>query len=360
MASLRKRMAQSTAPPASAVISCILYICIECLQDNEAEATTLWQRAVEMMRSTTDDRVPTGPATQLERSLTGGIRDLLQNMAASRRIRTQWEKKSDQSDTTFRSLHDAREELFVLLFEAHDFILDAIKVIIINQEKDWTPPSELTFRQQSLQMKYLRWHKALESMTLEPGILVSGWDDSYKDEHRSMLLVTYGQYFITVCAILSTYETIFDSFHQIFQSMVDHAELIIASGSNETRPVFIFETRVIPQLFFVATKCRHPVIRRKAISLLRSGAEVENTWKADTLADIAERVVGTEESGSLDGVFSLERYTMELPPESNRMCRDAVLELPGPDGQPANFHHFVIWKQDENGKWMPVKHLVKV
>lgn len=359
MAGLRKRMEQSTIRSASAVISCILYICIECLQDNEAEATALWQRAVEMMRSTADGQVAIWPATQLERSLASGIRDLLQNMAASQRIRTQWEKNSDKAYTPFQSLYDAREELFVLLFESHDFIVDVIKIIIINHEKDWTPPSELTFRQQSLQTKFLRWHESLESMMMKSGI-VSSQDDSYRDDHYSMLLVTYGQYFITVSAILSMYETTLDNFLPIFQSMVDHASRVIAAESKGTRPVFIFETRVIPQLFFVATKCRHPVIRRQAISLLRTGAEIENTWKADTLADIAERVVGTEESGSIDGAFCIEPHTMELPPESNRMCRDRVIELPGPDGQPANFHHFQIWKQDGNQVWSLVRHLVKV
>ncbi|KEF61712.1 uncharacterized protein A1O9_03281 [Exophiala aquamarina CBS 119918] len=358
MAGLRKRIEQTTAQSASAVISCILYICIECLQDNVAEATALWQRAIEMMRSTAGGQVAKWPATQLERSLARGVRDLLQNMAASQRIRTQWERKSDKSNTPFQTLPDARDELFVLLFESHDFIVDVMK-IIISQGKDWTPPSELSFRQQSLQSKFLRWHEALETMMMKPE-LECAQDDSHEDEHYSVLLVTYGQYFITVCTILNMYETAFDNFLPMFQSMVDHAGHVVAAGSKETRPVFIFETRVIPQLFFVATKCRHPVVRRQAISLLRTGAEVENTWKADTLADIAERVVGTEESGSIDGVFCPEPSTMELPPEDHRMCRDRIIELPGPDGQPTNFHHFETWKQGENQMWCLVKHLVKV
>lgn len=98
--------------------------------------------------------------------------------------------------------------------------------------------------------------------------------------------------------------------------MVDHASRIIVPRSKGPRPVFMFETRFIPQLFFVATKCRHPAIRRQAISLLRLGPEVENTWKADTLADIAERVVGTEESGEINGAFCIEPYSMDLPPKT--------------------------------------------
>jgi hypothetical protein len=354
MAGLRNRMKQAPTQSVTAVISCILYICIECLQDNEAEAIALYQRAIEMMRSSAENRPAIWPATQLEKSLGSGVRDLLQNMAASQRIRTQWERIPDKSERPFRSLLDAREELFVLLFDSHDFIVDTIKIIITEQAKDWIPPSESLFRQHSLRTRFLRWHEALEDMINRPG------NNDYEDEAYSILLVTYGQYFITVCTILSMYETAFDDFLPIFQTMVDCAGRIVAPKSKESRPVFIFETRVIPQLFFVATKCRHPVIRRQAISLLRTGAEVENTWKADTLADIAEWVVGTEESGEIGGSFCLEPQGMELPPENNRMCRDRVIELPGTDGQPANFHQFVIWQQDENDMWLPINHSVKL
>lgn len=355
MAGLRKRMKeQATTQSATAVISCILYICIECLQDNEAEAIALYQRAIEMMRSCTENRPAIWPTMQLESSLGNRVRDLLQNMAASQRIRTQWERIPDKAETPLQSLVDAREELFVLLFESHDFIVDTINILVTEQAKDWTPPSESLFRQRSLRTRFLRWHERLESLINSPGM------DDYEDEAYSVLIVTYGQYFITVSTILSMYETAFDDFLPVFQAMVNYAGRVVAPKSKGPRPVFIFEVRVIPQLFFVATKCRHPVIRRQAITLLRTGAEVENTWKADTLADIAEWVVGTEESGQIGGPFHLEPLGMELPPESNRMCRDRVIELPGPDGQPANFHQFETWQQDDNDKWLPIKHLVKL
>lgn len=358
MTGLRNRIQQTTTPSATVLISCILYICIECLQDNIAEAVSLYQRAIEMMRTTADGQLAIGPGSQLEKSIGNGLRDLLQNMAASQRIPTLWERVPDQYGTSFESPTDAREELFVLLFESHSFIMDAIK-IIIHQSKDWVPPSDMVVRQHSLQTKFQKWYRALENTRTGVGTMTSQAEDA-DDESYAILEMTYGQYYITLSTILNMYETAFDEFNPLFQTMVEHASRIIVPRSKGPRPVFMFETRFIPQLFFVATKCRHPAIRRQAISLLRLGPEVENTWKADTLADIAERVVGTEESGEINGAFCIEPYSMDLPPENHRMCWDRVIELPGPDGQLANFHLFVIWQQDDAHAWSPIQHSVQV
>lgn len=359
MTGLRNRMQQTKTPSATAIISCILYICIECLQDNISEAVALYQRAIAMMRTTANGEVAIWPTTQLEKSVGSGVRDLLQNMAASQRIPTLWERIPDQYGTAFDSPLDAREELFVLLFDSHEFIMDSIKAIIISQDKNWSPPSDLVLRQQSLQTKFQKWYRAIENSRARLSTARSQDEDS-EDEGYSLLLVTYGQYYITLSNILNMYETAFDKFNPLFQTMVDQASQIIIPKSKGPRPVFMFETRFIPQLFFVATKCRHPTTRRQAIALLRLGPEVENTWKADTLADIAERVVGTEESGDINGNFRPEPDSMELPPENHRMCWDKIIELPGPDGQPANFHRFFRWQQDDNHIWTPVQHLVKV
>ncbi|KAK5061418.1 hypothetical protein LTR84_007961 [Exophiala bonariae] len=359
MTGLRHRMQQTTTPSATDIISCILYICIECLQDNISEAVALYQRAVAMMRTTANGEVAVWPTTQLEKSIGTGVRDLLQNMAASQRIPTLWERIPDQYGATFESPLDAREELFVLLFDSHDFIMDSIKAITINQDKDWSPPSELVMRQQSLQARFEKWYRALENSRAMLGTTRTQ-DEESEDEGYSLLLVTYGQYYITLSNILNMYEIAFDKFNALFQTMVDHASRIIIPQSKGPRPVFMFETRFIPQLFFVATKCRHPTIRRQAIKLLRLGPEVENTWKADTLADIAERVVGTEESGNINGTFRLEPCSVGLPPENHRMCWDRITELPGSDGQPANFHQFVIWQQTDNHTWLPIHHMVNV
>jgi len=294
-------------------------------------------------------------ATQPERSRENTLRALLQNMSASHLLPLQQCRIFNESEMTFQTRLDAREELYVLLFAAREFILDAIE-IRVTQAKDWTPPSELISRQRFLQTRFLKWHSAFDDMINSPGFAST----QNEIEPYSLLHVAYGHHFILLSTLLSMYETAFDKFLPIFQTMIDNASRIVATGRDELRPVFMFETRVIPTLFFIATKCRHPVIRRQAVSLLRSGAEIENTWKADPLADFAELTVGIEESGNPHGAFCPEPGQHELPPENSRVYRGQIIALPDSDGRPAKFHRFTMWQQDESLAWSLIEYTLRI
>ncbi|KAI7525808.1 hypothetical protein KC317_g21196 [Hortaea werneckii] len=52
---------------------------------------------------------------------------------------------------------------------------------------------------------------------------------------------------------------------------------------------------IVSPMYFVATKCRHPQIRRRAIKLLRHTKRRESLWDSNVSAAIAERVVAIEE-----------------------------------------------------------------
>ncbi|KIX92680.1 uncharacterized protein Z520_11532 [Fonsecaea multimorphosa CBS 102226] len=351
IARLRAGLKQGATRPTTAVISCILYICIECLQDHPSEAIALYQRAVAMMEATAEPEHQTCRTTQSESSVASTVRALLQNMSASQRLPLS--RGMVFNNPPLETLSAARDSLFVLLFAAHDFLVDT-REIRTDKPKDWTPPSDLIARQQQIRMDFLKWHSAFEDMTKCPERA------SIEDEveRYSLLHVVYGYYFILVCTGLSMYETDFDEFFPMFQNMVDHASRIIAPKSEELRPVFMFETRVIPSLFGVAVKCRHPVIRRQAISLLRNGTQVENTWRADTMADIAEWSVGIEESGSVHGVFCPQPPSqMDLPPENHRLHWSQMVELRDSDGRATKFHQVRKWEQDDNQVWSLVDHM---
>ncbi|OAG36698.1 hypothetical protein AYO21_09082 [Fonsecaea monophora] len=271
-------------------------------------------------------------------------------MSASQRLPL--DRKRAFGRMVFETLADARDGLYVLLFAAHDFIVDT-REIRISKPKDWTPSSDLVTRQERLRTDFLKWHTAFEERFRCP----SRPPLQHEVEPYSLLHVVYSYYFILVCTGLSMYETDFDKFFPIFQTMVDHASRIVTPRVDELRPVFMFETRVIPSLFAVGVKCRHPVIRRQAIALLRNGTRVENTWRADAMADIAEWSVGIEESGSIHGVFCPEPPDIELPPENHRVHWSQVIELPDSDGRASKFHQVQKWEQDEHHVWSLVDHL---
>ncbi|KAK0646519.1 hypothetical protein B0T16DRAFT_328915 [Cercophora newfieldiana] len=60
--------------------------------------------------------------------------------------------------------------------------------------------------------------------------------------------------------------------------------------------MFTFEMHIIAPLYYVATKCRHPLIRRAALDLLRRNpARRENLWRANVMAAIADQTIRLEE-----------------------------------------------------------------
>lgn len=125
--------------------------------------------------------------------------------------------------------------------------------------------------------------------------------------------------FIWVSTALNQHETVFDDYVDTFSAIIPLAvefmdALAAAPASREqlgpgkpggsalsadTRrlsAMFSFEMHIIAPLYFVAAKCRHPVIRRSALSLLRRNpARRENLWRANVMAAIAERTMRVEE-----------------------------------------------------------------
>lgn len=351
IASLRDRIKTERSHSSVAIVACMLYMCIECLQDHVVEAVVLYRHAVGMVGLATPDNRERSSITELETRLDCKIRALLRHETMSHGLPVPRPKLVlDSNSGSFQELADAREELYALITETQAFIQHVVRIKQMHG-KDWPAPPNLIAQQEYHQTDLLRWHGAFSSTTSSPGAVNS----PNEIELRSVLLVVYTQYFIWLSVCLSTFETAFDGFFLYFESMVRHAERVIASTAPETRPVFLLESRVIPSLYFVAIKCRHPWIRRRALFLLRNGPRVENIWKAEPMAVVAERSIEVEESGAihsgLDQVQAQHLRTDNLPPECNRLYQQEVIDLKDTNGHTS--HQLVLcgWRQDEDLQW---------
>jgi hypothetical protein len=76
---------------------------------------------------------------------------------------------------------------------------------------------------------------------------------------------------------------------------------------------FLFDMEIVSPLYYVGMKCRHPVIRRRAIKILKRTQRREGLWDSNMAAAIAERIMLLEEANltTLDG--------SELPKEEDRI-----------------------------------------
>jgi len=86
-----------------------------------------------------------------------------------------------------------------------------------------------------------------------------------------------------------------------FKELVALGEKIISStlpgsGLPGQSTSFCLDTGIIPPLYHVASHCQDPVVRRKAVALLRSTSRQEGLWNSLLIANVAERIIEIQES----------------------------------------------------------------
>jgi hypothetical protein len=120
---------------------------------------------------------------------------------------------------------------------------------------------------------------------------------------------------------LCPYETIWDQYKPQYEEILQLAETILGDTSrfpDQESKSFSFEICAIPAIQFVAWKCRWPAIRRRALLLLRASPLRECLFDTKYSHALYERVMMLEES-SLNlkpGEIPAED---QLPPEAARI-----------------------------------------
>lgn len=101
----------------------------------------------------------------------------------------------------------------------------------------------------------------------------------------------------------STEQTGWDKYIAEHEEMVSLAATIhessvsTAGASSGYAPCFSLDMNFIPPLYSVAHRCRDPIIRRKAISLLYAVQRQEGIWNSILTARVAQRLMEIEEAG---------------------------------------------------------------
>jgi cholestenol Delta-isomerase len=147
--------------------------------------------------------------------------------------------------------------------------------------------------------------------------LLSNWSISFnhllstsniaKQTPNSVILMKMYHILLTILVSVRVYGL--ESRHD---SQLNHYRYLVALGTTiitneESRDasmfddaIFSFEPGVIFALFFTAIKCRHPVVRRQAVDLLRRSRQREGAWESVGAAHVADFVIEVEEEGLTD------------------------------------------------------------
>lgn len=199
----------------------------------------------------------------------------------------------------FRSVDEARDCLDRCTCSLYHRMISSQFRELEEHEVDTNPLSQLTTNPLD------EWEMSFESfMTKESGNL------SPREQKVAVLLeIQHITATILGTAGPSSEETIFDCFEEEFSRIIELAYLLTADASEEQRsPIPTFDMGILPHLYFVASRCRHPLLRRKALELLRRGPRQEGIWSRDMLAGIGERIMGMEEKlcGSVESSMDIK------------------------------------------------------
>ncbi|OCL10853.1 hypothetical protein AOQ84DRAFT_438081 [Glonium stellatum] len=143
-------------------------------------------------------------------------------------------------------------------------------------------------------------------------------------ENIANLLVAYHSTRIKLLVCLGPFEIAYDACSTNFRAIVEAADCILASRlpsclSGDTK-YFTLEASIIEPLYFTSLKCRHPQLRRRALSLLhRSGKE--GVWDGSVMAEIADFIISIEDGGTDDSQYISDELCVE---ESKRVHGTAV------------------------------------
>lgn len=329
ISALMRRMEQGDSAGDIALLTCVLFICVEFLQGNEVEALALCLKGSKMLQSVPNTNYDLGtapiPQWQMKSSVIMedvsptfirlGILSTLfgQPIETGTPLNVLVEPPPPELSFSFRSLSEARDELYNLI-ETCQVVLCAAMIYKCGPDANLIAPGSLHAHKHRMLVNLKNWAAAftIVNSSLDPCA-------SYSDIYAATLLQLYHLIvYIWVSTCVDKGETVFDSHMAEFTSIVELSESLLAKGiAANALPHFTFEMGLIPPLYFTAINCRHPALRRKAVSLLRQGSRRESLWDAESLARVAERVIELEEIGLESGT--------DASPEERCRVHDAAI-----------------------------------
>ncbi|KAJ5537853.1 hypothetical protein N7494_007332 [Penicillium frequentans] len=290
ISSIHSQIARGRADPYVALISCVLFICIEAIQGRVIEALQLYEQGVSLIL-TLRHQLAVGTlsphkALLLEKTV---IPLFLRLGSISLTVSTVefseiFAFANSDLNTTFTSFDAARTAISVLFSE----------VTILEREamphrraaiRDLIPDAEMLAKQQSLQTKLNHWHHAYTNLCQHTG------------RAEPLLLAYHAAISIYISTCLSQRELVYDSHMSDFAVIVENASLVFeaSGGSDYVQPPFTFEMGLGLPLFLTAVKCRNPHLRRKALGLLRQAPPIQALFTCSPVALMAEKCIKLEE-----------------------------------------------------------------
>ncbi|KAK0127395.1 hypothetical protein ONS96_006940 [Cadophora gregata f. sp. sojae] len=328
---LTKPSTSATPRSGEAVLmSCLLFVCLETFQGNHNGALAHLESGLKILGSMGFNKpaVDTGLISSRGRSLDHHMLIPLfcrLDMQAS----TYFPRRQLYYDSPFEDQDLPAEppvpKEFSSITEANNSLQSRIYAVVrytqlVRQYRESTRldpdksvtnqlPKKLLIAQIEQTKQLGRWLTTMNAFLKEPKISLTPQD------LRCIVLLKMQQITINIMLASTIFndQTEYDDLKTDFERVtVLAASLLKAPASSKAvqSPYCSFDMTVIPSLYNAACRCRDPVVRRKAITLLSSSARREGIWNSDVSAAIAQRIMDIEEDG-LGPISSAQSVPME-------------------------------------------------
>lgn len=309
---LSKRMDSGSAIEV-ALLACILFVCIEFLRGDSEPAVKHFRSGMSIALNSLSNSTSVAAKDTLERIKEYMLPffnriELLANLFGEQ---ASWDYPVELSETVpdeFNNMREARDSVVHIA----NLTVRFIKFMKWRKYTRLVLPDHIA-RQAALLRQMDIWAATLDRMLLGESITERDLDAAKTLRIHQVVAAMW----LKRCT--TPEETANDESMRDFQTAVGLAESIQhVAGSLEQRRAlnsssFLFDMEIVSPLYYVASKCRHPQIRRRAIAVLKRTQRREGLWDSDVAGAIAERQTEIEEANLtvLDG--------SELPAEEDRV-----------------------------------------
>ncbi|KAL1875075.1 hypothetical protein Plec18167_005743 [Paecilomyces lecythidis] len=194
-------------------------------------------------------------------------------------------------EVSISSLEDARGRLTALLLQVMDYKR--------GREKDANhQAADSDLSRNRIGQSLSRWWDAMETWCLQKHNSLQP-----KEKNGIMCLrILYLTGYILLTVPRGAEEILYDNLRDEFSKIVEYASVLAPAQGDDSELSCSHELGILPGLYLTGTKCRDPILRRRALVLLTSCRRREGVWDSESAAKVVSRIISIEEkSGNVHG-----------------------------------------------------------
>lgn len=306
---LARYMASTSQLTETTLLACVLFVCIEFIRGDESAARRHFQGGLAIiMDRISSYRLPGGTMVTCYDNCKAilPIFNRLEMLSMLFGNDPAWPYPVPLLDTVpamFDSLTHARDSIVHLM----NLSLRYIRRVFEIKYSPSTTPAWAVEEQQALLLHLSFWHQCFIAYRSARASELSAADRYASNVLEISRIVAK----IWVSTALSPFECTNDDYMSDFETAVTLAEeLQVIAGMhdrlNRYSTTFTLDVEMIGPIHWISLKCRDPVLRRRAVAVLRTTRRREGVWDSLLYAALAERVIEIEEAGRILGEWPRE------------------------------------------------------